>query len=167
MNSPWEPGWPDLLRSMGCGVGPPLVSPPAARGPSVPFLHKKVWDGRALGRLYRVTVVSSVYPAASPEGVRWGTPWRRCSRLPQAGSPWGCPVHPSSWGFLQRCRARCGRRHLLLGERVPHTAFAPGSALCPRRTGFFPGLSYRHLCGLALPGTVQGSAQAPSVLPEG
>lgn len=56
---------------------------------------------------------------------------------------------------------------LLLGERVPHTAFALGSALCPGRTGFLPGLSYRHLGGLAPPGTVQGSAQAPSVLPEG
>lgn len=99
MNSPWELGWPDLLRSMGCGVGPPLVSPPAARGPSVHFLHKKVWDGRALGWLYQVTIVSSVYPAASPEGVRWGTPWQRRSRLPRAGSPWGCPGASVQLGF--------------------------------------------------------------------
>lgn len=75
--------------------------------PAFQFLHKKVCDGHSLGRLHRVTVISSVYPAASPGLLR-----------KSGGVFYSAAVHDVDIAST------------LLGERAPDTVFALGSALC-------------------------------------
>ncbi|XP_019514114.1 PREDICTED: uncharacterized protein LOC109391199 isoform X1 [Hipposideros armiger] len=75
--------------------------------PAVQFLHKKVCDGHTLGRLHRVTVISSVYPAASPGLLR-----------KSGGVFYSVAVHDVDIVST------------LLGERTPDTVFTLGSALC-------------------------------------
>ncbi|NXB46220.1 T73AS protein, partial [Leucopsar rothschildi] len=75
--------------------------------PALQFLYKKVWDSRALGRIHRISTISSLYPAAS------------LSQLKASGGIfYNAAVHDIDIISL------------LLGESVPDIIFSLGHAFC-------------------------------------
>ncbi|XP_027699817.1 uncharacterized protein LOC114029535 isoform X2 [Vombatus ursinus] len=75
--------------------------------PALQFLYQKVGESRALGRIHRIAVVSSIYPPASPSLLR-----------KSGGIFYNAAVHDVDIVSL------------LLGESVPDTVFSLGHAFC-------------------------------------
>ncbi|NXY35433.1 T73AS protein, partial [Pomatorhinus ruficollis] len=75
--------------------------------PALQFLYKKVRDSRALGRIHRISTISSLYPAAS------------LSLLKASGGI-----------FYNAAMHDIDIISLLLGESVPDTVFSLGHAFC-------------------------------------
>ncbi|NWV09354.1 T73AS protein, partial [Ptilonorhynchus violaceus] len=75
--------------------------------PALQFLYKKVRDSRALGRIHRISTISSLYPAASLSLLK-----------ASGGIFYNAAVHDIDITSL------------LLGESVPDTIFSLGHAFC-------------------------------------
>ncbi|NWZ43865.1 T73AS protein, partial [Brachypodius atriceps] len=75
--------------------------------PALQFLYKKVRDSRALGRIHRISTISSLYPAASPSLLK-----------ASGGIFYNAAVHDIDIISL------------FLGESVPDTVFSLGHAFC-------------------------------------
>ncbi|NXW77325.1 T73AS protein, partial [Hirundo rustica] len=75
--------------------------------PALQFLYKKVRDSRALGRIHRISTISSLYPAASLSLLK-----------ASGGIFYNAAVHDIDIISL------------LLGESVPDTIFSLGHAFC-------------------------------------
>ncbi|NWT61615.1 T73AS protein, partial [Erythrocercus mccallii] len=75
--------------------------------PALQFLYKKVRDSRALGRIHRISTISSLYPAASLSLLK-----------ASGGIFYNAAVHDIDIISL------------LLGESVPDTVFSLGHAFC-------------------------------------
>ncbi|NXO38667.1 T73AS protein, partial [Locustella ochotensis] len=75
--------------------------------PALQFLYKKVRDSRALGRIHRISTISSLYPAASLSLLK-----------ASGGIFYNSTVHDIDIISL------------LLGESVPDTVFSLGHAFC-------------------------------------
>ncbi|NWW31211.1 T73AS protein, partial [Panurus biarmicus] len=75
--------------------------------PALQFLYKKVRDSRALGRIHRISTISSLYPAASLSLLK-----------ASGGIFYNAAVHDID------------TISLLLGESVPDTVFSLGHAFC-------------------------------------
>ncbi|XP_010222704.1 PREDICTED: uncharacterized protein LOC104576980 [Tinamus guttatus] len=75
--------------------------------PALQFLYKKVRDSRALGRIHRISTISSIYPAASLNFLK-----------KSGGIFYNAAVHDIDIISL------------LLGESAPDTVFSLGHAFC-------------------------------------
>ncbi|XP_063571672.1 uncharacterized protein LOC100432704 isoform X2 [Pongo abelii] len=98
-------------------------SSPRRFDPAFQFLHKQVCVSHALGRIHRITAVSSLFPAASPASLK-----RAASLQTRSQSSLSLV---SRWDFLQRCCARRGCRMHVAGEAAPDTVFSLGRGFCP------------------------------------
>ncbi|XP_063516284.1 uncharacterized protein LOC129008520 isoform X1 [Pongo pygmaeus] len=98
-------------------------SSPRRFDPAFQFLHKQVCVSHALGRIHRITAVSSLFPAASLASLK-----RAASLQTRSQSSFSLV---SRWDFLQRCCARRGCRMHVAGEATPDTVFFLGRGFCP------------------------------------
>ena len=137
--------------------------------PALQFLHKKVRDGHAPGRVHQVTAGSSLYPAASPGFLRtsgWGpTLGSAHSHAPEARV-----VSPLCSGRILYSVAMhdvdidVDIVSALPGECAPETTLALGSTSCPGESAAFLSRSSHHRLGCSpswRPGTGRHSPRPP------